>query len=586
MSTTAARFGRAVAVAMVATLALFLLASSTASARPASRPSGSSATSGVAGTPVCVDSKLCVSMVPANNGASVDVTINTTVAGWAGIGLGSSMSNADCLMVWKDSSGKWTVSRRYATSHDLPTAASSQNVQIVASSASSVTVRRPATLSASAKDQSFSNSSQSFIWAYATSAVSGSNFARHVAEGSFSYNALTADASGSDAKAASDTSVTGSATGSNATAASLSGMPVVCPSSKLCVAMGIVPGNTSFVDVLLNTTISSGWIGIGIGSSMKSADVLMAWRENNQWVVSRRHSTGHDTPSPATKQAIQVVASTASTVTVRRPVTLTASSGDQSFTNSSQTFIWAVADGVAASTGNLGMHRSEGTFVYNAFSAEGTAASADQRSTMIAVHGILMAVAWSFLSFMGVFAARFLKNKWPKTWFPVHRALLGLAVLLTIIGFAVMVVATDGNHFGGLHGKIGLAVTAGCLAQGILGFLIDRWFDANRTEVPWWDKLHWYLGYLVGLGGPVNVVLGHLKNDTATWLLTVNVAVMGVFVIAFIWGQVTLGQQHEHQAMPLVDKNGSADRDQLGANAAAGPTGDQHGSTDVIAPRP
>ncbi|KNE71662.1 hypothetical protein AMAG_16217 [Allomyces macrogynus ATCC 38327] len=585
MSATAARFGRAAAVAMVATLALFLLASSTVTGRPASRTGGSSATSGVAGTPVCVDSKLCVSMMPANNGASVDVTINTTVAGWAGVGLGSSMSNADCLMVWKDSSGKWAVSRRYATSHDLPTAASAQNVQIVASSASSVTVRRPATLSASARDQSFSNSSQAFIWAYATSAVSGSNFARHAAEGSFSYNALSVT-EGSDAKAAGDSSVTGSATGSTAAAASLSGMPVVCPSSKVCVAMGIVPGNTSYVDVLLNTTISSGWIGIGIGSSMRSADILMAWRENNQWVVSRRHSTGHETPAPATTQAIQIVASTASTVTVRRPVTLTASSGDQSFTNSSQTFIWAVADGVSASAGNLGMHRSEGTFTYNAYSADGTAASTSQRSTMIAVHGILMAVAWSFLSFMGVFAARFLKNKWPKTWFPVHRALLGLAVLLTIIGFAVMVAATDGEHFDGLHGKLGLAITAGCLAQGVLGFLIDRWFDANRTEVPWWDKLHWYLGYLVGLGGPVNVVLGHMKNDTATWLLAVNVAVMGVLVIAFAWGQVKIGQQHEHQAMPLVDKNASADRDQLGANAAAGPTGDQHGSTDAIAPRP
>ncbi|KNE58856.1 hypothetical protein AMAG_18322 [Allomyces macrogynus ATCC 38327] len=54
--------------------------------------------SGSAGVRTCVDGTLCVTMAPANIGASVDVTTATTAAGWTGIGIGEGMTNADCLI--------------------------------------------------------------------------------------------------------------------------------------------------------------------------------------------------------------------------------------------------------------------------------------------------------------------------------------------------------------------------------------------------------------------------------------------------------------------------------------------------------
>ncbi|KAJ3360068.1 DOMON domain-containing protein frrs1L [Allomyces javanicus] len=517
--------------------------------------------SGSAGARTCVDDTLCVTMAPANNGASVDVTIATTAAGWTGVGIGEGMTSADCLIVWRQA-GQWTVSRRYASGYRAPAVAAAQNVQIVSSNATSVTVRRPASLSATAQDHSFTDSSQSFIYAYSDTPVTGAALGMHDARGTFSYNALAAAAK-APPKVHSPNEDADEGDEIPETPASVAGTsgapPVLCVAPKLCVAMAAVPGTGGqFVDVRLTTTVTDGWVAVGIGASMASADCLMAWRETGRWVVSRRYSTGRTTPRVAPTQSVRIVASTTDSVTIRRPAALSADAQhDRSFQDTAQTLIWAVADGRATSASSLGKHQDAGVFTYNALAADGSAAGAAvvgvgaNRAAMLIAHGVLMAVAWSVVSFMGIYAARFLKNIRPKAWFPIHRALLTLVVVLTLIAFAIAVAATDGAHFSSIHGALGLAVVALSVMQALLGVAIDKWFNPTRTRAPWHDKLHWMLGYVVAVLAPANVFLGHFAIESATWVLAVNGAVVGAAVGVFIWAQVKIGQQHEHDAPHL-----------------------------------
>ncbi|KAJ3373123.1 hypothetical protein GGF31_001111 [Allomyces arbusculus] len=513
--------------------------------------------SGSAGARTCVDDTLCVTMAPANNGASVDVTIATTAAGWTGIGIGEGMANADVLIVWQQA-GQWTVSRRYASGYAPPAVAAVQNVQIVSSNATSVTVRRPVSLSATAQDHSFTDSAQSFIYAYSATPVAGTAISIHDVRGTFSYNALSAaKASPKPHSPNGDGDEEDGVPEKPASVAGTSGAPpVLCVAPKLCVAMAAVPGTGGkYVDVRLNTTVKDGWVGVGIGASMASADCLMAWRESGRWVVSRRYATGRVTPRAAPTQSVRIVASTTDSVTIRRPASLMADAQhDRSFQGTAQAFIWAVADGRATSANSLGKHQDAGVFTYNALVTDGSAAVVGvgaNRTAMLIAHGVLMAVAWSVVSFMGIYAARFLKNIRPKTWFPLHRALLSLVVVLTLIAFAIAVAATDCEHFSSTHGALGLAVVVLSVMQALLGVAIDKWFDPTRTRAPWHDKLHWALGYIVAVLAPVNVVLGHFEIESATWVLALNGAVVGAAIGVFVWAQVKIGQQHEHDAPHL-----------------------------------
>jgi hypothetical protein len=100
-------------------------------------------------------------------------------------------------------------------------------------------------------------------------------------------------------------------------------------------------------------------------------------------------------------------------------------------------------------------------------------------------HGVLMALAWGCVAPLAIGVALLRQVNWAKRfkienwWLPVHRALNLVAVALTIAGFAVAVIATQGaanegeisDHFQGKHGKIGLVVIVLLVSQIWSGFL-------------------------------------------------------------------------------------------------------------------
>lgn len=100
---------------------------------------------------------------------------------------------------------------------------------------------------------------------------------------------------------------------------------------------------------------------------------------------------------------------------------------------------------------------------------------------------------------------------------------------MSLVGFSVVIVRmqeSGSDHFspsnyvsgvGGAHVIIGIIIVILTILQVIGGILIDKWFDPNRTEVPFSDKLHWWLGRILlltgtqkptNLPGMANVLLG------------------------------------------------------------------------------
>jgi hypothetical protein len=76
--------------------------------------------------------------------------------------------------------------------------------------------------------------------------------------------------------------------------------------------------------------------------------------------------------------------------------------------------------------------------------------------------------------------------------------------------------------------------------QGIGGFVIDKYFDPARTEVPISDKVHWWLGRTLLLAGIVNCLLGlDLYTDVefdgyGDGFFYAILAWVGVVVVSFI----------------------------------------------------
>jgi Eukaryotic cytochrome b561 len=158
-----------------------------------------------------------------------------------------------------------------------------------------------------------------------------------------------------------------------------------------------------------------------------------------------------------------------------------------------------------------------------------------------------MVVSWCFLVPIAILAARFGKTKIGAKWFPIHRWINILVFLLTTVGLILIclfkenVVFTN-NYFA--HPFIGSVLYGLMVIQIFFGWYINKVWNPTRTSIPWHDKVHWGLGYLLVILGFINTVL--------TFTLSVKGYVIGaivvyaLFFVIFIVMQLKYGQQH-HQ---------------------------------------
>jgi len=166
-----------------------------------------------------------------------------------------------------------------------------------------------------------------------------------------------------------------------------------------------------------------------------------------------------------------------------------------------------------------------------ALSASG-ASSAASASSLLVVHGVLMAVTWLCIAPLATAISRFGRNRFAGgLWFQLHRGLMSLAWLLTTVGFAVGVAMVP-QHFDSLHAQLGLTVFLLTFAQPLIGILRPGKTSSRRSA---WEGLHKGLGIVLLFLGFMGVLLGTTMTSKAVALLVpalvIVLIVVGVFVL-------------------------------------------------------
>lgn len=96
---------------------------------------------------------------------------------------------------------------------------------------------------------------------------------------------------------------------------------------------------------------------------------------------------------------------------------------------------------------------------------------------------------------------------------------------------------------------IGLALLVLCTLQVVGGFLIDFLFSPDRKSIPWWDKMHWWMGRFTLIAAIVNIPIGLLLYSNMlgivpiTWSALYALAITISIIVAATF-QFKFGQSH------------------------------------------
>lgn len=134
-------------------------------------------------------------------------------------------------------------------------------------------------------------------------------------------------------------------------------------------------------------------------------------------------------------------------------------------------------------------------------------------------------------------------------------SIIGLACIFAYVG-TPWIDMSRYSAAGQAHVVLGVMVVLFSAIQVVSGFVIDRLFDAERTEIPIRDKLHWWLGRTAGIFGYVNVGIGlslyaSYGNDVTGF--TISFALWTVLLIGFyVFASIKLGQTHDEPMRPTL----------------------------------
>ncbi|RKO86610.1 DWNN domain-containing protein [Blyttiomyces helicus] len=166
-----------------------------------------------------------------------------------------------------------------------------------------------------------------------------------------------------------------------------------------------------------------------------------------------------------------------------------------------------------------------------------------------------MAVGWVVAAPLAIVVARYGKAALGVWWFRIHVVLMvGGATVGTYVGFGMVYTAIEwvgSPHFEvtadahGAHVVLGLLVLTLIAPQAILGFVIDRLWTPTRVSIPWWDRLHWWVGRIVVLVTVINIPLGiNTYGGAGSWAYIVYGLWLGLVVVSFVSLQGRVGQVH------------------------------------------
>ncbi|KAJ3062553.1 hypothetical protein HK102_008729 [Quaeritorhiza haematococci] len=364
------------------------------------------------------------------------------------------------------------------------------------------------------------------------------------------------------------------------------------PPGQFCIFCNDLGQN---VKVRMEAPASVGWAAWGVGRSMARADVMIMWQNpDGSITVSHRLSTSRSEPSPADPPTPQLLTNETSLQNNRLVATFIrpkgsydASAPEFGLQAAEQDFIWAMNTDAKPSgsrpDASIEYHgrSTRGAFKANLLApsaaynpgkstggsngGSGTGSGSGSESATSAggsveigsseyyfqLHGLLMFFAWGYFLPLGVMSARYFKSigVW---WFRIHWLMLSMTVILSLVSYGLVKLAMGGGGespepIPKTHRIFGNIIVWSSLGQAILGIVIDRLFNPNRTSVPIWDKAHWWLGRLLGVMTFVNLMLGvkaYGLGDVFLWFVGIHfVAFVGVMVVL----QVFVGQQHHQE---------------------------------------
>ncbi|KAJ3189566.1 hypothetical protein HK101_008901 [Irineochytrium annulatum] len=427
----------------------------------------------------------------------------------------------------------------------------------------------------------------SMLWAYSASPPlnpnsPSSSFFAHDDRSAFNLNIFP---SGSIAATATATAVIATLTAPAAPIAT-NGISTsrfcVDSSNSVCVS-AYRDLSTSSVNFTIQST-RSGWVGIGVGASqMSGATMYVAWPsgistsitassgddtitagQNLGGVLSQRYASGHNQPAYTTPQQFTTVPRPSNLVTVvGATLTVSFSCSDALVSRTGATsFIYAFSDfppdNPSDPTSGFRQHGGGDRGAFSMDLSKAGASTASSTSTGISAdtlrkaHGAVMLVGWGVLPAIGIFIAKFMKERLGHMWYILHSWIMqGGVVLCSAAGLALIEVEiSPGPRFQPNHPHkiLGCILVFGILpAQIILGQVANKMYKADRVTIPWWDQAHWWLGRLAVLQGVVTIFLGiWLYNVSTTVLFACFAGWMGLVVIAFgLGGKLTGAGHHE-----------------------------------------
>jgi len=127
-------------------------------------------------------------------------------------------------------------------------------------------------------------------------------------------------------------------------------------------------------------------------------------------------------------------------------------------------------------------------------------------------HAVVMTIAWIGCGTGALWIARFVDKRRNAWWFPTHITLAVSTVVLSLIGFMLIlnfldwefnIDATDTHHV------LGFFIIILSPIQLLMGYTAHKMWNPFRSHAPWFpDRLHWWFGRFLWLAAMWNIWIG------------------------------------------------------------------------------
>ncbi|KAK0557566.1 hypothetical protein OC846_000354 [Tilletia horrida] len=350
----------------------------------------------------------------------------------------------------------------------------------------------------------------------------------------------------------------------------------VCRGS-LCVS-AVYDDQASSVEYVASFAGAVGWIGVGQGSRMAGANMMVGvgWpTSDGQVVLSQRTASGHVPPATdqLTAQAFQPdMASSTTNASITSLVWTFPVAAD--FATAQTRHIWAYSSISPDSddpSASIPMHDRDGIFALDLTKALGgensdptvssnasSTASAPIRDLsnnivrLLFAHMIVMSVAWMGFVAAGILIGRF-RYFYADSWLKIHRAVQLFGLVLIVIGFALgwqAVESQGATHFAASHNLYGLVMFILVIIQACWGQIGRLIYRAKGIRLQ--NYGHILLGVVLFFGMSLHQIRLGFQTwawQAPTWVPDIFFPVwFAVILLAFLGGLVLLPKERRRAA--------------------------------------